>query len=363
MCCNRLREKSMATIKEIAAVCGVSPTTVSNILNGKSKASKETTERVLNMVRQMDYQPNLIAQGLRTQRSRTVAIIAEDINQFTTPAIVGAVMSVLEAHGYRTILENLRLYDRWRDTWFDSESALLSMVNPALQECRALNVEGIVYVAGHARKIRCFPPDFEIPTVMSYAYAVSDTIPSVVIDDEQASYEMMKYLLEKGHRRIAIVTGREDNIHTQLRMRGATRALYDFNCAFNPYLVVEAEWHREDGRAALEKLNIAEHGVTAVFAMNDEMAAGAYDVIESSGLRVGRDISVTGFDNAEIAQYYRPGLTTTALPLSEIGGKAAELLVDMLDNENSTAADGSVYRFPCRFTERQSVRDLLAPQN
>ncbi|MBR6322581.1 MAG: LacI family DNA-binding transcriptional regulator [Lachnospiraceae bacterium] len=348
----------MATLKEIAAACGVSPTTVSNILNGKSKASEETARRVREMVRQMDYQPNYMAKGLRTQRTKTVAIIAEDINQFTTPFIIGAAMSGLEENGYRTILENLRMYERWRDTWYDSDSALQSMVNPALRECRAFNVDGIIYIAGHARKIRCFPDDFDIPVVMTYAYAVSDTIPSVVIDDEEGAYEVMKYLLEKGHRRVAFVTGRSDNIHTQLRMRGAARALYEYNCPYNPYLVVEGNWNRVDGRSALEKLNIAEQGVTAVFAMNDEMAAGAYDVVESYGLKVGEDISVIGFDNAEIAQYYRPGLTTTELPLHQIGRKAAELLVDILDNEESTAADGQVYRFPCSFVERQSVKEI-----
>ncbi len=83
----------MVTLKEVAAACGVSPTTVSNILNGKSKASEETVRRVLEMVEKIDYRPNYMAKGLRTQRTRTVAIIAEDINQFTTPYIIGAVMN------------------------------------------------------------------------------------------------------------------------------------------------------------------------------------------------------------------------------------------------------------------------------
>ncbi|MBR6406437.1 MAG: LacI family DNA-binding transcriptional regulator [Lachnospiraceae bacterium] len=346
----------MVTLKEVAAASGVSPATVSNILNGKSKAGEETTRRVLETVEKLGYYPNYMAKGLRTQRTNTVAIIAEDINQFTTPEVIGSIMAGLEAHGYRTVLQNLRLYERWQDTWYDSDNALSSMLNPALQECKAINVDGIIYVAGHARKIHCIPDDLDIPVVMTYAYSTSEHIPSVVIDDEQGAYEVMKYLLEKGHRRIAIITGRGDNIHTQLRMKGVTRAMYEYNCAFNPYLVTEGNWNRADAYPGLERLRIAEQGVTAVFSMNDEMAAAAYDVIEEAGLRVGEDISVVGFDNASIAQYFRPGLTTMELPLRQMGWKAAELLVDILADERR--ANSEVHAFPCTFVERKSVKDI-----
>lgn len=348
----------MVTLKDVAAACGVSPTTVSNILNGKSKASEETVRRVLEMVEKIDYRPNYMAKGLRTQRTRTVAIIAEDINQFTTPYIIGAVMNGLEEQGYRTILENLRLYERWRDTWYDSETALSSMLHPALRECLAYNVDGIIYIAGHARKIYSIPEDFGIPVVMTYAYAMSDHIPSIVIDDEQGAYEVMKYLLEKGHRKIAIVNGRGDNIHTQLRTKGVIRAMYEYDCAYNPYLTTEGNWNRVDARNALEKLDIVGQGVTAVFTMNDEMAAAAYDVIEAAGLRVGEDISVIGFDDSSIAQYFRPGLTTTALPLLEIGAKAAELLGGILAEEGDQKPSGDIFYLPCSFVERQSVKDI-----
>lgn len=348
----------MVTLKDVAAACGVSPTTVSNILNGKSKASEDTVRRVMEMVEKTGYRPNYMAKGLRTQRTRTVAIIAEDVNQFTTPYIIGAVMNGLEQQGYRTILENLRLYERWRDTWYDSESALSSMLNPALQQCRAYNVDGIIYIAGHARKIYSIPEDLGIPVVMTYAYAMSDKIPSLVIDDEQGAYEVMKYLLEKGHRKIAIVTGRGDNIHTQLRLKGVARAMYEYDVTYNPYLTTEGNWNRADAYKALQKLHIETQGVTAVFTMNDEMAAAAYDVIEEAGLRVPEDISVIGFDNAQIAQYFRPGLTTTELPLRAIGTRAAELLGETLSREDGFTPGNEVYYFPCTFTERKSVKDI-----
>ena len=112
----------MITIKEIARECNVSPTTVSNILNGKPKVSQETKERVLETVNRLGYRPNYIAQGLRNQKTKMIGIIAEDIAQFTTPEIVEGIMSYCEENGYRSIVKNLRLYARWSDSWYNKEA-------------------------------------------------------------------------------------------------------------------------------------------------------------------------------------------------------------------------------------------------
>lgn len=106
----------MVTLKEIARECKVSPTTVSNILNGKPKVGEETRQRVLKTVEKMGYRPNYIAQGLRKRRTRMIGIIVEDISQFTTPEIVEGIMSRCEEKGYRVIVKNLRLYARWSDS-------------------------------------------------------------------------------------------------------------------------------------------------------------------------------------------------------------------------------------------------------
>ena len=103
------RRTRMVTLKEIARECNVSPTTVSNILNGKPKVSEETKERVLETVNRLGYRPNYIAQGLRNQKTKMIGIIAEDIAQFTTPEIVEGIMSYCEEKGYRSIVKNLRL--------------------------------------------------------------------------------------------------------------------------------------------------------------------------------------------------------------------------------------------------------------
>lgn len=342
----------MVTIKEIARECNVSPTTVSNILNGRPNVGEETKKRVLEVVRKRGYQPNYIARGLRIQKTRMIGIIVEDLVQFSTAGVVDGIMEQCEKLGYRTIVQNLRLYSRWSDAWFDDENAYYSILNPALQEVRQIQADGVIYVAGHERYIRCFPEDFPLPAVMSYAYEKSGTIPSVVLDDERGGYEITRYLISMGHRKIGVIAGREDNIHTQKRLLGYQRALYEEKLFFNPDVVCYGKWKRESGYQMAEKLLTA--GVSAIFCMADQMAGGVYDYLEEHGLKAGKDLAVAGFDNQDMAEYFSPPLTTMKLPLREIGRKAAEILLTELEGEEKQTQENEI-KIPCSLVVRGSV--------
>ena len=119
----------MITVKEIAKMCDVSPSTVSNILNGKPNVSEKTRQKVWQAVKETGYQPNYYAANMRKQSTRTISIIAEDLGQFSTTPILEAAMACCEEHEYRTVIMNLRLYDKWRDTWYNDEIKLQSMLS------------------------------------------------------------------------------------------------------------------------------------------------------------------------------------------------------------------------------------------
>lgn len=354
------KRENMVTLKEIASKCNVSVTTVSNILNGKPKVSEETKQAVLQVVKEMGYQPNYMAQGLRRKKTQTIGIIAEDIAQFTTPKMVESIMAYCEEMGYRTIVQNLRLYGRWQDSWYNQEEEYQYVLELVLQELRSLKVDGIIYLAGHARIIHYFSRKFSMPVVMAYAYTKSPDIPSIVIDDTKSSFELINYLLSLGHKKIGVVAGREDNIHTQKRLLGYQEALYGAGVLFNPEWIRYGNWERESGYQAAGAL--VEAGATAIFCMADRMAGGVYDYLEEQGLKVGEDISVVGFDDQDIAEFFRPALTTVRLPLSEIGHEAARLLLKKIEEtEEETCGDKEVQpeiveiAIPCTFVERKSV--------
>lgn len=346
----------MITIKEIAKECNVSITTVSNVLNGKAKVGKDTKQRVLEVIQRRGYRPNSIAQGLRMQRTRTIGIIAEDIAQFTTPEIVEGIMSYCEKRGYRITVKNLRMYARWQDAWYNDSGAYHSILDPTLEELSSIMVDGIVYIAGHARYIDCFPRSFRIPAVMAYAYAMNPRVPSVLMDDELAAYQLVKYVIGKGHRKIGVIGGRADNIHTQRRLLGYQKALFEEKILFDPRWVRYANWDKET--AYQEAKELLKTDVTAIFCNCDRMAGGVYQRMDELGMRPGKDLSVIGFDNQDIAEYFTPGLTTMALPLSEIGHASAQLLMEQIEGEEEKTQENQEVLIPCTFVERNSVCSL-----
>ncbi len=348
----------MVTLKEIAEICNVSATTVSNVVNGKSKTSEETKKKILDVIKETGYKPNYVAKGLRARKTRTIAIVAEDIAQFTSPTIIESIMAYCERKKYRVTVHNLRLYDRWTDAWYKHEydEAYHSVLDPVLDDVLATQVDGLIYLAGHARVIRIFEENFPVPTVMCYGLSETVTTPSVIIEDEHSAFEVVSYLIQNGHKRIGLIAGKAENIHTSQRILGYQKALHDNGLSFDQKLVYYGDWTRKSGYDGARAL--VEEGVSAIFAMCDKMAGGVYDYLYEKGIKIGEGISVAGFDDESIAAYFRPKLTTTALPLTEIGKKAAELLIDKLDqptDSDETRDKIEIYRIPCTLKIRNSV--------
>lgn len=345
----------MVTLKEIAQHCNVSVTTVSNILNGKEKkVSDETRKKVMDAIEELGYHPNYFAQGLRRQKTQTIGIIAEDIAQFTTPEIIEGIMEYCEAKRYRVLLQNLRLYARWNDQWYDKEELVKTVLDPAVRELSSIKVDGIIYVAGHARRIRFFPGELEVPAVLAYCHS-DENVPSVEVDDERGGYEMTKYMLQQGHTRIGVISGRADNIHARKRLLGYQQALYDAGVLYNPGLVRYGDWEPTQAYEATKELLKA--GATAIFCMSDWMAGGVYNCISDSGLKVGEHIAVTGFDDERTAAWFVPRLTSCRLPLREIGKEAAGILLGQIESQEQGGSAAHL-QVPCEPVIRCSVNCL-----
>lgn len=340
----------MITVKEIAKQCNVSPSTVSNILNGRSNVSEQTRRRVLECVEKTGYQPNYYAQNMRRRSTRMLSIITEDLTTFGTNPIVEAIMAHCDDNDYRTVLMNLRLYRKLHDKWYNESEPLRAAIKPVIQEAMAIKVDGIIYVAGHCRIIDCFPRNFKIPTVIVYGISKDEKYPSILIDDEKGGYDIAKYLTARGHRKIGIIAGAMDNMHTKLRLLGYQKALFEDGVLFNPAWVFYGDWKRASGYNGAKQL--VDEGVTSIFCMNDEMAAGAYDYLYERDTVVGQDISIIGYDNMELSDYLRPRLTTNEILLSEIGRISAEIMLQTLEG---TERGNQIIKVPCKMIERDSV--------
>lgn len=345
----------MATIKEIARACNVSIATVSNILNHKPGAGEETRKRVMEMAEKLEYTPNVVAKNLKLQKTRSIGVIAEDMTIFSIPDIIDGITEYCEKVDYQILLTNLRLYKKYNDVYYNRDD-FYELVRQEIKKLMEKQVEGVIYVAAHERVIRCIPEKLPIPAVMAYGYTDSKKVPSVVVDDTHGAYEITKYLIENGHRRIGVITGKPDSLHAQARLVGYQEALFDSGILYDPGLIGEGDWNRESGRRCIEWL--MNKDITAVFCMNDLMAGGVYDKLAEMGKMAGQDFSVVGYDNREVSSYYNPPLTTINLPLHDIGYRASEIMIEMLEGKE-LREDEVICSVGCERLIRKSVKNML----
>lgn len=345
----------MATIKEVAKACNVSIATVSNILNGKPGASKETIKLVEKAIKELDYTPNYVAKNLKMKNTRSIGVIAEDMTIFSIPDIIDGITEYCEEVNYQILLTNLRLFKKYQDTYYNRDD-YYGVVQQEIRKLMSKQVEGIIYVAAHERVIKCIPDNLSIPAVMAYGYAESGKVPSIVVDDVQGAYQIVQYLIENGHTRIGVVKGKNDSIHAQNRLKGYQKALFENQILYDPELICEGDWTRHAGYDNTDFLMSKE--VTAIFCMNDIMAGGVYDRLEEQKVGVGQEISIVGYDNRELSSYYRPPLTTMNLPLHDIGYCASKVLIKMLDGDKSLQENENIFEIKCEKLIRKSVKSI-----
>ena len=343
----------MATIKDIARLTGVSTATVSNVLNNKpGAAGPSKTREILDVAESLHYQPNTLAKNLKQKRTHNIGIITEDLTVFNTPEIVDGIDAYCETNGYEILLTNLRLFKRYNNDFTDTPGHH-ELFNSVVRSMAAKQVEGIIYIGYHCREIIYQPTMLNIPFVYAYCFPKNPRYPSVLFDDEKAAYDVTAILIEKGHRNIGIVCGPLVSNNALCRLNGYQRALYEHGILYNAATTTYGDWGRKSGYDAADTL--IEKGVTAIFAFNDMMASGIYMRCVERGLIIGRDISLFGYDNSELSESYSPAISSVAPPLSQMGGKSAELVLSQIRERSVSSGENEPILLPCEIHVRGSV--------
>ncbi|RCX19826.1 LacI family transcriptional regulator [Fontibacillus phaseoli] len=335
-------------IKDIAARANVSTATVSYVLNGTRNVSPKTRERVLAVIEELNYKPNDIAKSLKRRRTDTIGVIAEDVTVFNTPEIIDGINDYGDRHDLHILLTNLRLDKRiGRD--FTNLDKYRRYAASAVSELLSKQVDGIIYIGVHTRDLTGLIDTEGKPIVYTYGYTQVDM--AIQYNDEQASYEAMSYLIEKGHRKIAIISGLMDSIPSRLRLNGYYKAVTEYELPFDPQYIKMGDWERESGYGLTKELLQLPEPPSAILAMNDVMAVGVLQAAKESGVQIPADLSVIGFDNREFSDYLSPRITTMDIPLHEMGYKAMEALHCLMQGKPYKPAEMPV----CRLIERDSV--------
>lgn len=314
----------MVRLKDIAARAGVSIMTVSKVLRNAPDISAATKARIRQLAAEMGYVPDSMAQSLRNRTTKLFGLV---ISAATNPLFARVVMAIEEqAHalGYDLILaHSLNLPER--------EDAVL-------RRLLARRVDGL-FVSPVYRLEPSAPIYDELarrntPTVVLGQQApFCEKFASVEVDDLGGSYQLTKYLLDLGHRRIAFFAGSQVLPSSRERFEGYQRALRDAGLECDDHLVFHAGSTIEEGeKAALQMVNEAPQ-VTAVQAVNDLVAIGAANVFLQQGLRIPQDLSVAGFGNVLTSEYFRVPLTTVRQPKMRLGLAAVEMMTQLLAHQ------------------------------
>ena len=327
------------TIRDVAENAGVSPSTVSVVLNGVNGArvAEETRRRVTESARRLGYSADPTARALRTQRSQTIGFVSDAIA--TTPYAGRIVLGAQEAAWRKGML--MLLLNTGGDAEHEREAI------GALVQRR---VDGIVYATWFHRVVE--PPRVpgSVPLVLLDARPSEPTVSYVVPDEKAGAAAAVTELFEAGHRRIGFAQDEDDIPATGERLRGYRETLEAHGIAFDERLVVRERPAQVGGRRALPRMLDQPDPPTAVFCFNDRMAMGVYQAAAGRGLRIPEDLSVVGFDDQqEISAAVLPALTTVALPHYEMGAWAVEAIFRGPD-------EGPVeMRMPCPLIRRASV--------
>ena len=340
----------MATMRDVAELAGVSTATVSHVINGSKKLSPETTERVLHAISQVNYTPNTVAKSLRMGQTHTIGVLVEDIRGLPVAGIVSGISETLSKAGYKTIFHDLHLLEKLYNQ-YEQIGTYRQRINEGVTLLKSSNVDGIIYVAMHDRHLDYLLDPTDTPLVYAYSHGTeNDTF--VTYSNKDSAAEMIRYLLRKGHERIAVIAGHPHSYPTAQRLLGIQMAMQQAQLALPAEYIRYGDWEYESGRKETLAILQLNPQPTAIFAMNDLMAAGCMDALHKEGLHIPQDIAVSGFDNREIASYLQPPLTTIALPTPEIGTKAALLIMDLINNPKPHPRREII---PCSIIERASI--------
>ncbi len=340
----------MATMKEIAGLSGVSVATVSHVLSGKKNVSDDTRQRVMQAIELTNYKLNTIAKSLRMNKTNIIGVLVEDICGLPVPEIVDGINQRLEESGYQVLLSNLRLLQQLYNQ-YEQLSQYTGVVSRGLQLLADARVDGIIYVAMHDRRITGVHQPVGIPLVYAYAESSDPACGSVTYDNENSACEITRLLTWQAHKHIALIAGPANSPVTNRRLLGFRQALDESSLPLPTEYIRWGDWEYHSGLEQTDALLSLTIPPTAIFAMNDPMAAGCYAAIKRRGLRIPEDISVVGFDNREIASCLFPGLTTVALPNKEIGYAVAQQLLQRLEGQ---AIETPNISLPCRIIQRES---------
>lgn len=315
-----MSDQAVPTLADVAAKAGVSTATVSRCLNSPDRVIEETRKRVMEAVRELGYAPNFGAQALAAKQTNTVGAVIPTMENAVFARGLQAFQEELGRHG-KTLLVASSGYDEALED--DQIRALVARGADAL------------LLIGYDRS----PDLYEfldrrgVPTLVSWAYSKAEKRAAMGFDNRLSMLRLAREVLKLGHRKLVCLSAPiATNDRARGRVQGIRNALAEFGIPPNSLPVIETPYGIQNGAIAFQAAIERHPTATAIMCVNDVLALGALSAARQAGLSVPNDISITGFDDIEIALLAEPALTTVHVPHRDMGQRAARMLLDMLQD-------------------------------
>ncbi|MEK8033970.1 LacI family DNA-binding transcriptional regulator [Ideonella sp. DXS29W] len=312
------------TLQQVAERAGVSPSTVSRILNGTAVVSDDKKKAVDDAIKELGFVPNPVARGLAGGRTLSVGVVTQAIDSpFYGGAHRGIEDTLLPA-GYSPLF----ISGHWDDT---AEARCIEVL-------RSRRVDGLIVLTGRMDDEALKGLARQLPIVVTGRDLSAPGVYSLNFDDLHGARLATEHLLSLGHKRIAFIGGDPLHPDSGKREQGYREALQAHGVAVDEALLQEGNYQEESGLQAIERLLASGVPFTAIFAANDQMAFGAALALHRRGLRVPHDVSLVGFDDVATSSFTVPPLSSVHQPVYELGRLAATAMLDLLAGRQPEAA-------------------------
>ncbi|MBS0532329.1 MAG: LacI family DNA-binding transcriptional regulator [Proteobacteria bacterium] len=312
------RPQTRAKIEDVAREARVSSATVSRVLNHPAIVRPELRDKVARAIAKLAYTRDSAGRALKSGRMRTIGAIVPTLGFSIFAAGIEALQNRLSEAGYTLLIANAQ-YDKQRE----------------LQEMRSLlerGIDGVAPVGGsHSPELRALIQQAGVPVITTYVSKASGGMPAIGIDNEAATRELTRYLLGLGHVSFGIIANvPPSNDRSRARLEGAQKTLAQAGIDLKPTQIIKADHSLAQGRGAFRQLITDHPEVTAMICTTDTLAIGAMAEARKLAFKVPQSLSITGFDDIELAAQLDPPLTTISVPAGEIGRGAADYLINAI---------------------------------
>lgn len=309
------------TIKDIARQLNISVSTVSRAIRNASDVNKETKQAVLNLVAELNYQPNQLALSLRNKQTHTIGVIVPNLDYVLSMMVRGIDEVALEA-GYTVMI--CQSNESFGREILNTRRLLESLVDGFI-----ISVSSETKNFDHIKKIQ----EKEIPMVVFDRVTPHLKAPSVRIDNEDGGLQATEHLIEQGYKRIAILAGPKNLDISNKRMEGYLSALKKYKIKPDPSLIMHCDFNQDYAFFATEELLAMKKRPDAIFTISDRMAIGAMLAIKKKGLTMPDDIGLVGFNDEPILNLVSPTITSVEQPFFELGKTTAKLFIECMHNK------------------------------